>query len=183
VARFVGEDGPSPYWAYGWGGGTVLARYILDNPSAVRGLRVVDVGTGSGIVAIAAAKAGAARVEAIDIDPNASVAARLNADANGATIVVREGDGLAAPPREADLVTVGDLFYAARLAVRTAAFLAACQKSGIAALVGDPGRKHLRLNRLRKLAEADVPDFDQRVAVPAAVYAFDPGGLSAPGRS
>jgi predicted nicotinamide N-methyase len=183
VTRFVGEDGPSPYWAYGWGGGTVLARYLLDHPSTVHGLRVLDVGTGSGIVAIAAAKAGAARLEAVDIDPVATVAARLNAEANGVAIAVRVGDGLAAPPPETDLVTVGDLFYEAALARRTAAFLAACHAGGIGTLVGDPGRKHLPLHRLRRLAEATVPDFDRRGDVPAAVYGFEPGPLSAPGRS
>lgn len=178
LARFVGEDGPSPYWAFGWGGGTVLARYVLDHPASVRGLRVVDVGTGSGIVAIAAAIAGAARVEAIDIDPYAAVAARLNAAANDVDIAVRVGDGLAALPPEADLVAAGDLFYEAALARRALRFLSRCRAAGNVVWVGDPGRKHLPLHRLRKLVERTVPDFDQPGSVAACVYEFDAGGRS-----
>lgn len=80
------EDGPRPYWAFAWGSGQALARYLLDHPEVVAGRRVYDFGTGSGIVAIAAAKAGAAHVTASEIDPAAAYAAGQNAAENGVTI-------------------------------------------------------------------------------------------------
>ncbi len=172
LTRFVGERGLSPYWAHNWAGGTVLARHILDHPDAVRGRRVLDLGTGSGLVAIAAAKAGAIAVRAADIDPAAGVAARLNALENDVAVDVRVGDGLDALPSEVDLITVGDLFYEPVLAGRVAAFLDRGSAAGIAALIGDPGRRHLPLHRLRKLADLAVPDFGQSGSVPAAVYEF-----------
>ena len=176
LVRFLGPDGASPYWAYGWAGGTVLARHLLANPEVVRGRSVLDIGTGSGLVAIAAARAGAVRVAAIDIDPVAVVAARLNAAENGMVVDVRSGDALAAPPPAGvDLITVGDLFYDRSLARRTATFLGACRRAGIAVLVGDPGRRYLPLARLKKLADDVVPDFEGGAGVPAAVFAFDPG--------
>lgn len=175
LTRFLGEDGPSPYWAYDWAGGTVLARYILDHPHVVTGRHALDLGTGSGLVAIAAAKAGGARVEAVDIDPTAAVAVRLNAEANAVAVDVRVGDCLTGPPPVADLITVGDLFYEARLAERVTGFLSRCRAAGIEVLVGDPGRKPLPLDRLRKIAAYAVPDFDRSGTAPAAVYAFDPG--------
>lgn len=95
-----------PYWAYHWAGGTVLARYILDHPQTVQGRRVLDLGTGSGLVAIAAAMAGA-EVRAVDINPRAIAAAELNAQANGVRIAVSEGDLLAGDPPETDLILVG----------------------------------------------------------------------------
>lgn len=190
LTRFVGEGGRSPYWAYGWAGGTVLARYILDHPQVARGRRVLDLGAGSGIVAIAAAKAGAARVEAVDIDPTAGVAARLNARENDVAIDIRVADGLAGPPPGVDLVTVGDLFYESALAARVVGYLDRCRFAGIEVVVGDPGRQHLPRHRLRAVAVSAVPDFAGTGAVPAAVYAFEPdlagasaGRFTAPARS
>ncbi len=170
LARFVGDTGRSPYWAFGWAGGTVLARYILDRPELVGGRRVADLGTGAGIVAIAAARAGAASVIAIDDDPAAVVAARINALENRVAIDVRLGDGLAGSPPAADVVTAGDLFYDAALAVRTLAFLQRCAAAGRTVLIGDPSRRHLPRHRLRVVFEAEVPDFERRGLVPAAVY-------------
>lgn len=163
-----------PYWAYGWAGGRVLARYIIDHPEVVQGRRVVDIGTGSGVVAIAAARAGALDVVAIDVDPLAVVAARLNARANDVAISVQHADALAAEVPDADLVTVGDLSYEAGLAKRLADFLDRCSAAGVGILVGDPGRKHLPIDRLSALARYDVEDFGQGALVPAAVYAFIP---------
>ena len=174
LSRFVGENGMRPYWAYGWAGGTVLARYILDHPEVVQGRRVVDIGTGSGVVAIAAAMAGALDVLAIDVDPLAVVATRLNAHANDVAISVQQADALAGAVPDADLVTVGDLSYEARLAKRLADFLDRCNAAGVAILVGDPGRRHLPTDRLSALARYDVEDFGQGALVPAAVYAFIP---------
>ncbi|MCO5160132.1 MAG: 50S ribosomal protein L11 methyltransferase [Mesorhizobium sp.] len=176
LSRFVGENGMRPYWAYGWAGGSALARYILDHPEVVRDRRVVDIGTGSGVVAIAAARAGALDVLAIDVDPLAVVAARLNARANDVTISVQQTDALAGAAPDADLVTVGDLSYEKGLAKLLADFLDRCSATRAGILVGDPGRKHLPTCRLSALARYDVEDFGQSALVPAAVYAF----ISAP---
>ena len=109
LSRLIGEDAAPPYWAYGWAGGTVLARYILDRPEAVKGRRVLDLGSGSGIVAIAAAQAGASCIMAADIDPFALVAAGLNAEVNGVVIQAVKGDLTQGSPPDVELILVGDL--------------------------------------------------------------------------
>lgn len=159
-----------PYWAYHWAGGTVLARYILDHPESVRGKRVVDLGCGSGVVAIAAMKAGALSVTAVDIDPNALAATRLNAEANGVMVTTFTGE-LIAPP-DADLILVGDLFYDAKLADKISASLSGCVAAGIEVLVGDMGRKPLPLDLLEPLAEYEVPDFGQSQLLKAKVFKY-----------
>lgn len=164
----------SPYWAYQWAGGTALARYILDTPEIVAGRRVLDLGCGGGLVAIAAAKAGARKVSAVDIDPAAVAATRLAAAANGVEIAVTRANGLVGEPPPIDLILAGDLFYASRLAARATTFLARCRAAGIGVLVGDPGRAPLPVDRLRKLADVAVPDFGDGAGQRAsgAVYAF-----------
>ncbi|MEX0839701.1 MAG: 50S ribosomal protein L11 methyltransferase, partial [Parvibaculum sp.] len=77
---------PPPFWAFAWAGGQALARYILDNPEVVRGARVLDFGSGSGLIAIAAMKAGAVSALAADIDAFATAAIALNAGANGVVV-------------------------------------------------------------------------------------------------
>ncbi|MGI5489175.1 class I SAM-dependent methyltransferase [Microtetraspora malaysiensis] len=116
------HTGDLPYWAYAWAGGQALARHVLDHPELVRGRTVLDLASGSGLVAVAAALAGAAAVVANDIDPHAAAAIALNARANGAAVTVRRGDILATTPRE-DVVLVGDAFYDAALAERVTPFL------------------------------------------------------------
>ena len=165
----------SPYWAYQWAGGTALARFILDNSEVVAGRRVLDLGCGGGIVAIAAAKARAREVSAVDIDPAASAATRLAADANGVEATVICADALAGGPPAVEVILVGDLFYATRLAARTTAFLSRCRAGGLDILVGDPNRTSLPRERLRKLADVAVPDFGDgvvRAAETGAVYVF-----------
>lgn len=152
-------DAPAPYWAYGWAGGTVLARHVIDHPELVRGRHILDLGCGSGIVAIAAAKSGAASVLAVDIDPNAVAATKLNAAANHVAVEARCADLLSAPPPKVDLILVGDLFYEETLAGRTYAFLLACRAAGIEVLIGDPYRAPLPSEKLRCIAECQVPDF------------------------
>ncbi len=166
----------SPYWAYQWAGGTALARYVLDNPGSVADRRVLDLGCGGGLVALAAAKACAREVSAVDIDPAAVAATRLAAAANGVDVSVSCDDALTRAPPTVDVVLVGDLFYASRLATRSSAFLARCHAAGLDVLVGDPGRAHLPLARLQKLADVAVPDFGDGATQPAsaAVYAFAP---------
>ncbi len=147
-----------PFWAFAWAGGQALARYLLDHPQTARGLRVVDIASGSGLVAIAAAKAGAATVTAYDVDPLAAAAISLNADANGVTVRAVCADVLgdeAAPG--ADLVLVADAFYERDLACQVLRFLERCHALGTAILVGDLGRAHLPRARLVPLASYDGP--------------------------
>lgn len=165
------SDPAPPYWAYHWAGGTVLARHILTCPEIVRGRRVLDLGTGSGLVAIAATKAGAAKVVAIDIDPNAVAACRLNAAANGVTIETACVDMLDGEVPDTDLILVGDLFYEARLAARVMAFLDRCRDAKVDVLIGDPGRTPLPLERLERLAEYPVADFGEAAGTAQRVSA------------
>lgn len=153
-----GEANRSPYWAYIWAGGAALVRHILAHPETVAGKRVLDIGTGSGIVAIAAARAGAAHVLATDRDPYAAAAARLNAGLNGVRIEVEHADMMGSEPSAVDMVLAGDLFYDAEVAARATAFLDRCLEAGIEVRIGDPGRTHLPRERLRLIAEYDVPD-------------------------
>lgn len=164
----------SPYWAYRWAGGAVLARHLLDHPETVQGRTVLDLGTGSGLVAIAAAKAGARRVVAADIDAHAIAATRLNAVLNDVTVEPLLADLTSGEPPRVDLVMVGDLFYESRLARRVTAFLDRCLTAGITVLVGDPGRAHLPRRRLKAIAEYRVTDFGTaaHATTPATVFSF-----------
>ncbi len=170
LSRLLGEDGVQPYWAYGWAGGTVLARYLLDHPDTVAGRRVLDLGTGSGLVAIAAARCGATAVTAVDIDPHAIAAAELNAKANAVAISLVCTDLLDGPPPDTDLILVSDLFYDQVTAERLTIFLKTCDAD---ILVGDPGRAYLPRDHLQRIAEYDVPDFGVgHTGKPSAVYRF-----------
>jgi predicted nicotinamide N-methyase len=153
------ENFEAPYWAYAWGGGLALARHILDHPQIVAGRDVLDLGAGSGIVAIAAAKSGVKSVLAADIDPYAIMATGLNAAANGVTIATHLGDLTVGAPPNVDVVLVGDLFYEAGLAERVTGFLERCVRSGIQVLVGDPWRSFLPRRHLRLLAQYPGRDF------------------------
>jgi predicted nicotinamide N-methyase len=153
----LGEIGlPPPFWAFAWAGGQALARYILDHPNMVAGRRVLDVASGSGLVAIAAAKAGASSVEAADIDAFAAAAAALNAEANGVAVTPRLGD-LVGTDEGWDAVLAGDIFYDRDIAARMAEWLLALQGRGATVLVGDPGRSYLPKDRLEELACYRVP--------------------------
>jgi predicted nicotinamide N-methyase len=148
---------PPPYWAFAWAGGQALARYLLDHRQLVAGRRVLDVGSGAGLVAIAAMKAGAAHALAADIDALALTAIGLNGAANAVALATTSVDVLAAPPSGCDLVLVGDLFYERALAARVLAFLEGAGTNGPDALVGDPCRSYFPLHRFRRLAEYAVP--------------------------
>jgi predicted nicotinamide N-methyase len=165
----------APYWAYPWAGGIALARYVLDQPEVVADRSVFDLGAGSGLVGIAAAKAGARHVLAADTDGHAIIALGLNAAANNVSLSTICSDVTAAPPPAADVVLVGDLFYEAVLAQRVTAFLETCVSAGLSVLIGDPGRAFLPLPRLRRLAEYPVTDFgDAGTAVRTSmVFAFE----------
>lgn len=149
---------PPPFWAFAWAGGQALARYIIDHPADVAGRTVIDLASGSGLVAIAAMKAGAARAIAFDIDGFARTAIALNARENDVAVEVSGDDlltGSAAPP--AQTILAGDIFYESDTAKRAFAFLTAKAAAGATVLIGDPGRSFLPKDRLRKIAEYKVP--------------------------
>ena len=150
-------DMPPPFWAFAWAGGQGLARYVLDHPDAVKGKRVLDFASGSGLVAIAAAMAGAAYVEAVDIDPFAVAAISLNAAANGAAIPVRQADIIGNPIGDFDVLLAGDVFYDAGFAARLTPWLSALAAAGVTVIAGDPDRTYRPLARVRDLALYNVP--------------------------
>ena len=149
---------PPPFWAFAWAGGQALARYVLDNPDVADGARVVDFASGSGLVAIAAARAGARHVVASDLDPFAVAAIGLNAAANGVgDRVAATSDDLLATDPQADLVLAADVFYERDLAEAVTAWLVGLQARGVTVLIGDPGRTYLPRDRLDCLATYAVP--------------------------
>jgi predicted nicotinamide N-methyase len=139
---------PPPYWAFAWAGGQALARYILDSPDMVRDKTVLDLGAGSGLVGIAASKAGAKSVLAADIDRFAAAAIALNARANGVTIAATTNDMIGSND-DWDVILVGDLCYERPLAERLLAWLHARQG---AVLIGDPGRSYFPKTGVERLA-------------------------------
>jgi predicted nicotinamide N-methyase len=147
---------PPPFWAFAWAGGQALARYCLDHPALVAGKRVLDFASGSGLVAIAAAKAGAAAVAARDIDAFAVAAVGLNAAANGVAVDARCGD-MVDTDEGWDAVFAGDICYERDMAARATAWLARLHARGAAVLIGDPGRSYLPRERLEVLATYQVP--------------------------
>jgi predicted nicotinamide N-methyase len=154
----LGEIGlPPPFWAFAWAGGQALARYVLDNPETVRDRHVLDLASGSGLVAIAAMQAGAAHVLATDIDDFALAAIDLNAAANAVAVSTTGTDLLTAPPPAFDTILVGDLFYERDLAASVLAWLEAARAQGSHVLIGDPGRSYLPKHRLAAIAEYSVP--------------------------
>jgi len=148
---------PPPYWAFAWAGGQALARYLIDHPAVVHARAVLDLGAGSGLTAIAAAKAGASRVLASDIDPYAVAAIALNADANGVSLDTTSADLLGAPFDGFDTILVGDLFYERALADRVLAFLTYARDGGAVVLAGDPRRSYFPKEKFQQLAEYSVP--------------------------
>lgn len=153
----LGEIGlPPPFWAFAWAGGQALARYILDHPEIVRGKRVLDVATGSGLVAIAAAKAGARAVTAVDIDAFCAVAVGLNAAANGVDVTAETRDPVGSDGGF-DVILAGDICYQRDMTEAMMEWLTPLAATGTAVLIGDPGRAYLPKTGLAKLAEYQVP--------------------------
>ena len=160
---------PPPYWAFAWAGGQALARYVLDHPALVAGKQVLDIGSGSGLVGLAAAKAGAAHVLAADIDAFARAAIVLNAAANDLILSTTQDD-MIGQPRKWDIVLVGDLFYERPLAEKLLAWLSSLE---CAALLGDPGRNYFPKNGVEKLASYNVQttrDLEDREIRQTGVY-------------
>ncbi|MET3663845.1 methyltransferase [Caulobacter sp. 1776] len=147
---------PPPFWAFAWAGGQALARYILDHPEIVAGKRVIDFATGSGIVAIAAMKAGARSVLAADIDVFCEAAVGLNAEANGVSVGFTDKNLLETPPPETDVLLAGDICYEKPMAEAVMDWLRRGRAKGAAVLIGDPGRTYFRKDDLVRLAEYQV---------------------------
>ncbi|MEH0972868.1 50S ribosomal protein L11 methyltransferase [Micromonospora sp. CPCC 205546] len=168
-ARMEAQAGhalPPPYWASVWAGGQALARHLLDHPDLAAGRRVLDLAAGSGLVAIAAALAGAERVVANDIDPYAVAAVTVNARANHVTVVATGGDLLDSEPADTDLLVAGDVLYDPTMAARVLPFLRRAAATGAEVLVGDPGRGHLPPGVLAAVASYPVPTTEPSVDSP-----------------
>ena len=165
---------PPPFWAFAWAGGQALARFVLDAPATVQGARVLDFASGSGLVAIAAARAGAATVEAADIDALALDAIALNAALNGVQVAAR-GDDLVGRDEGWDVVLAADIFYERDTASAVTAWLAALAARGARVLVGDPGRSYFDAARFERLAAYDVPvmrSLEDADVKPSGVWRF-----------
>lgn len=147
---------PPPFWAFAWAGGQALARYLLDHCETVAGRRVLDFASGSGLVAIAAARAGAARVEACDIDAFAATAMALNAQANAVALTVRLED-LVGRDEGWEVICAGDVCYEKAMAERVIVWLAGLASRGALVLIGDPGRSYLPRAALTEIASYEVP--------------------------
>ncbi|HEU0103964.1 MAG TPA: 50S ribosomal protein L11 methyltransferase [Mycobacteriales bacterium] len=148
---------PPPFWAFAWVGGQALARYVLDHPAEVAGRRVLDLCTGSGLVALAARRAGAAEVTGVDVDPVAGAAVAANAAANDLQVAFRCADLTAGDLPDVDVLLAGDVCYDREMTDRVVPWLRAAAARGTRVLLGDPGRHYLPQQGLRQLAALDVP--------------------------
>ena len=183
----LGEMGlPPPFWAFAWAGGQALARYILDNPDLVAGKRVLDFASGSGLVAIAAAMAGAGAVEASEIDAFAEIAIAINATENAVAVTALAEDVVGAD-RGWDVVLAGDVSYQKDMAEAATAWLERLAARGALVLIGDPRRSYLALDRLECLIEYRVPvtrELEDSEIKRTGVFRFRaPGGLTAPAQN
>jgi predicted nicotinamide N-methyase len=148
---------PPPFWAFAWAGGQALARWLLDHPAEVAGRRVLDFAAGSGIVGVAAMRAGAASVLCADVDGFSEAAVALNAAANGVACAFTDADLLnGPPPSDVDVICAGDIAYEQPLAGRVRAWLAAAHARGARVLIGDPGRTYFDEGGLLRLADYRV---------------------------
>jgi predicted nicotinamide N-methyase len=170
---------PPPFWAFAWAGGQALARYLLDNPDLIASREVLDIGSGSGIVAIAAAKAGAAAITAAEIDPFAAAAIALNAALNGVKLKVETRDLLDRAAAGWGVALAGDICYEEPMSSRAVALLRRiAARQGRLALLGDPGRAYLPREGLRELARYLVPtsrELEDREGREGVVFEVLPG--------
>lgn len=169
---------PPPFWAFAWAGGQALARYVLDHPASVAGRHVLDFASGSGLCAIAALKAGAASVQAVDIDPYAAAAASLNAEVNGVRLVSLQDDivGLTGPWT---VILAGDVSYQKDMSERIHAWLRDEARRGVTVYTGDPGRAYLPRGTLSPLAQYDIPvqaELEDTGIKTTRVFCVTPGG-------
>jgi predicted nicotinamide N-methyase len=168
---------PPPYWAFAWAGGQALARYLLDHRESVAGQAVLDFGAGSGLVAIAAMKAGAQEATAAEIDGFAAAAIALNATLNDVAVMVETADVIGRATAAWQTILVGDLCYERLLAARLTEWLRALARNGTTILLGDPGRTYLPKSGLRAIARYTVPtplDLEDRTTREGVVWRLEP---------
>ena len=170
------SDAPLPYWAFAWAGGLALASYLRDHPDSVASKRALDIGSGSGLCAVAAIRAGARSVVAVDVDRFAVAAVELNAAVNGTPVAALRRDLLDdGPPRATDVILAADCWYESGFATRVTPWLKRASQAGIDVVIGDPGRRYLPTDELIELVSYEVrtttelEDLDQRVG---HVYRF-----------
>ena len=171
------DEAAPPFWAFAWVGGQALARYVLDHPDIVVGRRVLDLASGSGLVGIAAAIAGATHVVSSDTDARARMATALNAAANGVEVDV-VGDvvgatGASGPDLDVDVILAGDVLYEQPMARHVLDLVDEAVAAGVEVLLGDPGREYLRREEFTALASYDVPgtaDLEGRAVTPTTVW-------------
>jgi predicted nicotinamide N-methyase len=172
-------DAALPYWAFAWGGGLAIGRYLREHPESVAGRRVFDLASGSGLCAIAALLAGALEATGADIDAFACAAIELNARANGRRVTAMRRDVLDEEPPDADIILAGDCWYDARLAGRVLPWLHQARERGIDVLIGDPGRRYLPTDALVELASYEVrttTELEDMEHKQGRVYALRPAG-------
>ncbi len=172
-----------PYWAFAWGGGLAIGRYLREHPGAVAGQRVFDLASGSGLCAIAAMRTGAIEATGADIDRFATTAIELNARANGHRVSAIRRDVLDEEPPDVDVILAGDCWYEARLAGRVLPWLRRATDRGTRVLVGDPGRRYLPTADLVELATYEVrttTELEDMERKEARVYGLRPAAEGAP---
>ncbi len=158
IELFIGDpDCEPPFWAFAWAGGLGLARHILDHPELVAGKRVLDFASGSGLVGLAASKAGAKKVRCCDIDPFAQAALKLNAALNQTSVELMEISYLKRPVKGVDVILAGDVCYDHLMAHRVISWLRLCASAGAQVVLGDPGRAYAPRDGVEPLAELIVP--------------------------
>lgn len=169
-------DADLPYWAFAWAGGLAVARYVIDHPGEVAGRRVVDVASGSGLCAIAALRAGAATVRAIDVDPLSAAAVAVNARANGVRVSFVRNDPLDDPPPPCDVLLAGDVCYQETMSRRMLDWLGRVASRGTRVLIGDPGRAYLPpgLERIAVYEVRTSLELERSVVTESTVYTFVP---------
>ncbi|MCK5748265.1 MAG: methyltransferase [Oricola sp.] len=156
LTRIAGDR--TPYWAYAWPGGIALAGHFGAHPDCVAGKRVLDLGAGSGLVGIAAAKAGARTVICSEIDPGGRAAIALNSEVIGVIVEIADDVTEAGVP-DVDLVAAGDTFYSPAVAKRVLAYLRMCAAQGAEVLIGDIGRNDLPIAELEPVAAYSTREF------------------------
>ena len=172
-------DAAVPYWSIAWAGGLAIGHYLREHPESAAGRRVFDLGSGSGLCAIASMQAGATRATGADVDPFAAAAIALNARANGCRVTVVHRDVLDEDPPDFDVILAGDCWYDAELAERVLPWLHRARDQGIDVLVGDPGRRYLPARELIELAAYDVQtttELEDLARNQGRVYALRPPG-------
>ena len=178
------SDQPPPFWAFAWAGGQGLARYVLDHPTEAAGRAVLDLASGTGLTAIAAARAGASSVRAVEIDPIAGAAIGLNASINGVAVDVTLDDVLDCGLDDlggADLVLAGDVFYSQAMSARMLTFLRRAARAGADVLVGDPRRAYFPGDYFSPVAEYKVPvrfELESARVKPTHVWRINAGGAA-----